>query len=529
MQTTTPYKYLQLSLVAFMLVLASCSDEKAIELPSQTQTSKPKAANQAPEAKQSKTPVFAVKSSLFSQQWFLYNDGSGVHNVAGDLNVKPVWEMGIRGQGITVGIIDDYVDDQHPSLKERVVSQKHYFSEVNPCTQDHGTPVAGIVGASNLEDGPVGVAPEVSIEAQNVFHPTLKDRRMPPVAELVKALSRNAPNIAVYNNSWTYSASGNYNSESIELHKGVDEGIRTGFNGKGSVYVFSSGNAPFFSLASNVQLAHPGIIAVSGITKIGEPQIFGSKRGWQHWVSAFTLDILTTDNVDRDGKCGYDVGSTTKFSGTSAAAPMVAGVVALMRQANPELTYRDVKLILAETARRKTLPYFTDWTTTGKKKSIASESYHYSPWIGFGIVDAHAAVKLAKTWKNLPVQKHDHFPYERACISLEKDKSFEFSIPVKNSAVKFVESIQLSMELLSSKTINTLLGMELTDPKGHTRKLITDQLAFGELKKGVNPFKTNYNAFLGASTPNGTWVLKIKAPKDTDLAIRNLAVNIYGH
>ena len=80
------------------------------------------------------------------------------------------------------------------------------------------------------------------------------------------------------------------------------------------------------------------------------------------------------------------------FNGTSAAAPMVSGVVALMLQANPRLTWRDVPIILARTARR------VDAQSAGWKP-YHQLAYHHE--YGFGVVDAQAAVRMARHWRSV--------------------------------------------------------------------------------------------------------------------------------
>ena len=132
-------------------------------------------------------------------------------------------------------------------------------------------------------------------------------------------------------------------------------------------------------------------------------------------IAGLDQDITT----DRIGQLGYNPENTTPlgqvdytaFNGTSAAAPVVSGVVALMLEANPNLGWRDVQTILAYSARHvgSELPgipqppnppviyelnswHFNnavDWNGGG---------LHFSRDYGFGLVDAFAAVRLAETW-----------------------------------------------------------------------------------------------------------------------------------
>ena len=86
----------------------------------------------------------------------------------------------------------------------------------------------------------------------------------------------------------------------------------------------------------------------------------------------------------------YDIGA----SGTSVSAPMVAGIVALMRQANRNLSWRDVKVILADSARKND-PKNKGWGQSGMKYGSFDKYYHFNHLYGFGLVDAKAAVDLA--------------------------------------------------------------------------------------------------------------------------------------
>ena len=83
--------------------------------------------------------------------------------------------------------------------------------------------------------------------------------------------------------------------------------------------------------------------------------------------------------------------------GTSYAAPVVTGVIALMLEANPALTWRDVQGILATTASQ-TNPTDASWVTNGAGLT-------HSGKYGFGLVDAHAAVRAAVAWQNYPSEQ----------------------------------------------------------------------------------------------------------------------------
>ncbi|KTG42889.1 hypothetical protein cypCar_00035523 [Cyprinus carpio] len=100
-----------------------------------------------------------------------------------------------------------------------------------------------------------------------------------------------------------------------------------------------------------------------------------------------SLGVVTTDLRQR---------CTDKHSGTSASAPMAAGIIALTLAANPALTWRDVQHIVVKTSRRGHLSA-SDWQSNGA-------GYDVSHLYGFGLMDAEAMVKEAETWKQVPPQ-----------------------------------------------------------------------------------------------------------------------------
>ncbi|HVJ70317.1 MAG TPA: S8 family serine peptidase, partial [Sphingomicrobium sp.] len=117
--------------------------------------------------------------------------------------------------------------------------------------------------------------------------------------------------------------------------------------------------------------------------------------------STYGVGLTTTDIAGAGGNNSGDY--ITGFTGTSAAAPQVSGVVALMLEANPDLGWRDVQEILAMSARQVGDPA----SLTGSEKYQWSYNgaanwngggMHFSNDYGFGLVDALAAVRLAESW-----------------------------------------------------------------------------------------------------------------------------------
>ena len=79
--------------------------------------------------------------------------------------------------------------------------------------------------------------------------------------------------------------------------------------------------------------------------------------------------------------------------GSSAATPIVSGVVALIREANNTLTWRDVKLILAASARKVDAGN-AGWVEGAFKYGSTTDRYNFNHEYGFGMVDAKAVINL---------------------------------------------------------------------------------------------------------------------------------------
>ena len=92
---------------------------------------------------------------------------------------------------------------------------------------------------------------------------------------------------------------------------------------------------------------------------------------------------------DVRGKC------TTKFQGTSSAAPLAAGAIALVLEANSNLTYRDVMHLIARTSRIPNIEDADGWIVNGA-------NYHVNEKYGFGVLDVSQLIQEAQKWVNVP-------------------------------------------------------------------------------------------------------------------------------
>ena len=300
-----------------------------------------------------------------------------------DINVCNAWAI-TRGLSVNVAVIDTGIDVNHPDLRNRFhpLSRDAQFNRSPSAPPPgpthlryhHGTHVAGIIAGtgSSGEFGIVGVAPESQII--RISHNGMHDDNRNLSAQLANGINWAWQNGAhVINNSWG-DYGGRFESQfrTAALNNAIRDAITRGRGGLGTVVVFASGNNGLSNRIDYPGCVHPDIIVVGAINSSGDRWGM-SNRGRYLDVVAPGQEIESTMPNNR----------TDRRSGTSMAAPHVAGVAALMLSANPNLTAREVREIINRTANRN-LPQFT-----------VHENRPHGTWnrdLGHGLVDAFAAV-----------------------------------------------------------------------------------------------------------------------------------------
>ncbi len=415
---------------------------------------------------------------LLAQQWHLANTGQSGGTPGEDLNVAGAagaWSLGATGSGVRVAVVDDAIEVVHEDLWPNFVAANGaYFNYRSPGSlplpyyldDDHGTAVAGVVLARNGNAiGGAGVAPRAELAAYNPLATNLD-------ADIADALRRDNAATGVYNNSWGSPDNGVLNPAEASFITAIEAGITSGRGGRGSVYVFPAGNGGCYlrnadgscALAENSNfdgyVNKRGVIAACAIDDDGRAPVYAEPGA----------NILV---CGRSGNEQVGITTTTPqsayradFSGTSASTPMVSGVVALMLEANPNLTWRDVRLILAYSARRN------DTTDPGWTSNF---NLDFNPKYGFGAVDAAAAVTLARNWTSVGgTADLRSCTYSRTGLTLALDDNAPVTDAIDASAcqvgrIEFVEvrfsathsyAGDLRVELLSPAGLTSLLANE---------------------------------------------------------------------
>ena len=340
-----------------------------------------------------RTSKFTPDDPLFQDQWHLDNTGQGGGTAGEDVNITGAWDA-YRGTGSVIAIVDDGLEIGHEDLAPNVLAGESYDyvdgdGDPSPTgtDDDHGTACAGVAAASgNNATGVSGAAPAASLVGFRLLGAETDVNE-------ADALTRSGDLVDVYSNSWGAPDAGILEGPGPLTRDALAYGAMVGRNGLGSIYTWAGGNGWDIGDDSN-QDGYANsryTIAVAASADDGT-QSYYSEPGANIIINAPSSGgasgITTTD---RTGSAGYDTGNyTSTFGGTSSATPLVSGIVALMLEANPNLTWRDVQHILMTTAYKND-PTDSDWTTN-------AAGYPINHKYGFGRADAQAAVTAAATW-----------------------------------------------------------------------------------------------------------------------------------
>ena len=333
----------------------------------------------------------------FGDQWHLQNTGQTGGNAGEDANITTAWDD-YRGNGVVIGIVDDGVDWNHADLDNYYEDTLDYDycnndGDPTPSYYDgHGTSAAGVAAAAgNNTIGVSGAAPRAGLAGLLLIACSTTDVRES------NSLSHERQNIDIYSNSWGPSDNG----KTVEapgplMLAAFEDDVAQGRGGLGNIITWAAGNGLDDDDNSNYDgyANSRNTIAVTAVTHYGT-QSWYAEPGANILVAAPSDgngEGITTTDIEGGG--GYNNGDyNDNFGGTSSATPLVSGVIALILEANPNLTYRDVEHIIANSARKN---HASDdsWNVNGAGHDI---SHKY----GFGVIDASAAVDLAENWVNV--------------------------------------------------------------------------------------------------------------------------------
>lgn len=507
---------------------------------------------------------------LYKDQWHWKNDGTLADSLSGeDAKVTPVWADNYKGSGIRIAVVDDGVDTRHEDLRlsgvagldinYQVSDPSHSFSN-----SGHGTSVSGVASARDQNSlGGRGGAPCAEVIGINLLEKS-------SFSGADEAQSQTHANLEshISNNSW--GPTDNYGllwASTASWKSAVQNSFTTGRNGLGKIVTWAAGNggAPggvasavvtdnsnYDSYANN-----PHVLAVCAVGTNGKKAGY-SEKGANLWVcghsqgnnnanTAYSTAITTTDatgvNGFNDGTKAASVelsnpNYTKNFNGTSSATPLVSAVVALLLNKYPDLSVRDVREIIAKSARKND-PLDSDWT-------VNPAGYNINHKYGFGTVDAANALVVASnwsrisgTWKKFEVS----IAGPGAAIPDNNATGVSANIVVAGSGISKVEHIEFTTG--TNHTYFPDLTIELTSPNSTLSILAEKHNCYTKFSPvtfcptsgggtsistmtGASTFTLGSSRHLGESA-DGTWSIKFKdlAVGDTG-NIGSMKLTIYG-
>ena len=459
---------------------------------------------------------------LYACQWHLKNRD----NEGEDINVQPVWEEGVTGAGVKIAVVDDGMDHYHEDLAVNVNKNLNHDYTVNGDVrgsfQHHGTAVAGLIAARDNDIGVRGVAPRATIYGYNLLTGPISLNQL-------DAMSRNPGVTAISSNSWGGVDDPGLVQVTALWEAVVKTGVEKGYGGKGTFYVWAAGNGGDNGDNSNLE-EYSNYYAITPVCAVNDDGIrsYYSEEGANLWVCAPSNDlrpghqgIVTIENSDR---------YRYTFGGTSASTPIVSGVAALIRQVNPEVTWRDLKLILANTARKNDERNI-GWEDGAFKHGSDTEKYHFNHEYGFGVVDAKAAVDLARHWTNLPPLKSGEVASGSLNARIPDLSSTGNPTTVTrtlylNTDIEFTEFVEIKVSFQHSSFRD--LEIELESPSGAVSKLVDPYETSSPIPL-YGEFRFGSAKHLGEN-PNGQWKLRITDRiSGVTGSMNSWTIKVYGH
>ncbi|MGB1495508.1 MAG: S8 family serine peptidase [Candidatus Thalassarchaeaceae archaeon] len=447
----------------------------------------------------------------FDEQWHLQNTGQTGGVTGEDVNITSVWDS-YNGTGIVISVVDDGLDHEHPDIEGNYNSSYSFDwcnndPDPSPNSWDaHGTAAGGVAAAVGDNGIDVtGAAFGANLSGSTLIACSTSDQME------ANALSFQKNNIDIYTNSWGPADDGQTLTGPGPLTlAALENGVYEGRSGLGNIYTWAAGNG----LESNDNANYDGYansrytIAVTAINHLGQ-QSYYAEPGANILVAAHSNGdgegITTTDN---EGSGGYSNGDVTdNFGGTSSATPLAAGVIALILEANINLTWRDVQHIIVQSSRVND-ENDSSWEINGAGLQV---SHKY----GFGVIDAGAAVSLAENWTNVEIESNFSYGPFSPSFGIPDDDSewSEFSLNVTSDVN--IESVDLIADI--THTSRGDLDIVLVSPSGKESWLAESRSDNGN---GYQDWMFNTVHHWGEEAV-GEWKLKIRDTVSSDVGTLN--------
>jgi subtilisin-like proprotein convertase family protein len=454
-------------------------------------------------------------------QWYL-NDTTATN---ADINAPAAWSTLLTGSGVFVGIADDGFELTHPDLSA------NYFpsgstnlgtggintSNPSPVTaiDTHGTAITGLIcGRGGNGVGITGVAPQASWSGIRIDFPTT-------AAQVLSAMQHRSliANRLFDVKVHAYGPVAPWDNGSAEVTQNV------AVNAAGVIAVRSAGNLRNTTAEdankSSVRNTPDAILvtAVNSLLKFTQYGNFGSCVFVSAPSAEFgtgTRSIITTDRTGADGfnaasltdgdtfpDAGYTSIFGTDFDGgTSAATGLVAGVMALGKDARPDLNLDLARHMIARTARQIDTGDVSVTSDGGWKTNAAGFKTNQN--YGFGLIDAGAFLTELAKWKGVEPIANTTVATTAVGTAIPDNNTTGLNRTFVVSQTRRLESVQVTLNL--THTFAGDIEAYLTAPSGTRSRLI---LSNGADAAANIAYTFTSHAFWGEN-PAGTWTINVR-------------------
>ena len=409
---------------------------------------------------------------LFTNQWHLFNTGQGTGSDNIDIYAPEAWGLRSTSPSTTVAIIDGGVDLNHEDLINNLwintdeIANNNIDDDNNGYIDDihgwdfsnnaplsiadnHGTHVAGTVGAEgNNGIGVSGVTWDVNLMSLDVFGRESTASSTNIWQAIYYAVDHGADIINMSLGATYNLSTSEYIEENLEIHNRYLDALNYAVD-NGTTVVIAAGNEQtnfdqgWISTPAYFSELIDGVISVAAIANSGQRASY-SNYGSEVTIGAPGGDINISQNIE-DGIFSTFLTAESLYGyaqGTSMAAPVVSGTIALMHEENANLTPAEIESILQ------------------------SSSKHNRSLEGFilngATLDTHEAVRQARATK------------EKGEISLSKTVSSDQGANEAGDVIEY-------KIVVSNTGTQSLTDIEIDDPKTNLRQTV-DTLAPGESK-----------------------------------------------
>lgn len=447
--------------------------------------------------------ILQINDPSFERQWHLINPTFP----GNDINVQKLWYDNITGKGVVAAIVDDGLDYENEDLKDNFCKEGSWDFNDNtnlpkPRLKDdyHGTRCAGEIAAvkSNGYCG-IGVGFDAKVSGIRILSGELTSED--EAASLIYGLDVND----IYSCSWGPADDGTHLQGPSDLvKKALVKGTNEGRDDKGAIYVFASGNGGAFGDNCNYDGYTNSIYSIT----VGAIDHKGLHPPYSESCSAIMVVTFSSGSgefihsTDINGKC------SDRHGGTSAAAPLAAGIYTLLLQANPKLTWRDVQYLSILSSK--------EIMNNDADSQMGALNKMYSHRYGYGKIDAYELISMAKTWENVNPQAWYYSSTKYVSQTTDQNnQKLESTIKIskhdlKDANFRALEHVTITVDI--DANIRGAVTVDLISPFGMVSNLgvVRDRDTSSEGFKSWNFMSVAHWGESGI----GDWKLQVTSTKD---------------